>query len=330
VKTEAFEYGFRVLGSPREPRRLIVAADALAAYATCDDRCELEQESYLSLFQFGPDFREHLESTNTVRGFAGPCWAPFLWFDVDNNDPAAALNSARRLVVAIDETLGVDRDDLPIFFSGSKGYHIGVPTAPWAPPPTPDFHATCKAFCAAVAEHAEARIDGGIYDRVRIFRAPNSRHPKSGLHKRFLTAEELLGLGPDRIREFAREPVAFELPECDATYPPSDKACKLWEAAAAEVRERTHTVRRSEDGGSARLNRVTLEFIREGARPGERQTRLYSAAANLAEFGAPLALCEGLLTEAARDSGLPPSEIKRTIRGAWGSQMQGQEQGEAT
>ena len=35
---------------------------------------------------------------------------------------------------------------------------------------------------AVAAELAAVTIDAGIYDRVRAFRAPNSRHPKTGLH----------------------------------------------------------------------------------------------------------------------------------------------------
>src|SRR5688572_32147453 len=59
-----------------------------------------------------------------------------------------------------------------------------------------------------------------------------------------------------------------------------------------------------------RFNRLTLDFIRDGAPEGERQNRLYSAAANLREHGEPAALVHGLLTEAALDSGLPPSEVR--------------------
>jgi hypothetical protein len=63
-----------------------------------------------------------------------------------------------------------------------------------------------------------------------------------------------------------------------------------------------------------------LEVGRPGAAPGERQTRLYSAAANLREEGAPLRLAEALLTEAALDAGLAPGEVARTIRCAYDRQ----------
>jgi hypothetical protein len=67
-------------------------------------------------------------------------------------------------------------------------------------------------------------------------------------------------------------------------------------------------------GPGSRLNRATLEFIRDGATSGNRALALFSAAANLAEFGCSLELAEALLTEPALDSGLTPSEVMRQIR----------------
>ena len=65
--------------------------------------------------------------------------------------------------------------------------------------------------------------------------------------------------------------------------------------------------------GSATLNRATLDFIRDGATAGDRHRLLISAAANLAELGCSLALAETLLSDAALDSGLSPSDVRRQI-----------------
>ena len=61
------------------------------------------------------------------------------------------------------------------------------------------------------------------------------------------------------------------------------------------------------------MNRLTLDFVRNGATVGDRHRLLFSAAANLAEFGCQAALAHALLTEAALDSGLPPYEVRRQI-----------------
>lgn len=68
-----------------------------------------------------------------------------------------------------------------------------------------------------------------------------------------------------------------------------------------------------DDTEVARLNALTLAFIKEGALTGDRHRLLYSAACNLAEFGCPADLAFALLTGPARDSGLTPSDVRRQI-----------------
>ena len=91
-------YGFRIVGATWEARRLVDAAAALAGYAACDDRAEVYREAYLSAFQFGEDFRRLLLETGSTAGFSGPCWSPWLWFDIDHEDDLdRAQREANRL-----------------------------------------------------------------------------------------------------------------------------------------------------------------------------------------------------------------------------------------
>jgi hypothetical protein len=63
---------------------------------------------------------------------------------------------------------------------------------------------------------------------VRLFRAPNSRHPKTGLDKRRLTLDELLHLDAARVRQLAAAPEPFALPAVTAADP---QAAADWQAA---------------------------------------------------------------------------------------------------
>jgi len=312
----SFGYGFRVLGDCRQPRRLVDADAALAAYAACNPRAELDRESFLSAFRFGDDFREYLSRTRSTKGFRGPCWARWVWWDIDDADLSVALESARRLATAIGELLQVADSDVLVFFSGAKGAHIGVPTALWTPEPGHDFHRVAKRFAESVAERAGVQIDCGIYDKVRCFRGPNSRHPKTGLHKRWLSVREIMGLNIDAILAMAAEPAPFDLPT--PTYQ-SKPAATLWAECVGQVKHEAEAVakRRANGNGAAKLNRSTMDFIRDAAPVGDRHRRLYSAAANLAESGAPLGLCFALLDEPALDSGLPPMDVRRAMENGW-------------
>lgn len=311
---DAFCFGFRILGDTRNDRRLVDWLAAFRGYAECDERAEVNRESYLSAFCFGEDFRQYLAATGSTKGFAGATWSPWLWFDIDSDDLDQAMRDARRLAAGLADRYRLDGDELLAFFSGSKGLHMGLPLSVCGSPgASPIFHRVCRRFAEAVAESLSLTIDAGVYDAVRAFRAPNSRHPKTGLHKRQLSYRELLHLPATRIVELAAEPEPFDLPE-----PPggADQAASDWLAAAEAVeRERIATTERRQATGAAgaRLNRSTMAFIRDPPSTGNRHRLLFSAAANLAEFGCPPALAEALLSESALDSGLSPSDVRRQI-----------------
>ena len=125
-----------------------------------------------------------MAARGTPKGFAGACWSPWRWLDLDRpGQPAAALADARRLAgFVLARYPKLDDDDLLLFFSGGKGNHVGVPLT-YNPDPGPAFHLTARWLAEGLAAGAGVRIDPTLYDRVRLFRAPNSRHPKTGLRK---------------------------------------------------------------------------------------------------------------------------------------------------
>ena len=305
--------GYRIVDDCRNERRLIDWQAAFVAYCQADDRADVNREAYLSAFTFGAAFRRHLESTGSTKGYNGECFAFWLWWDIDReHDIEAATSDARRLCAGLCERFKLDGDELLIFYSGSKGFHVGLPTSLWEPELSVTFNQVARRFAETVAEQAGIAIDTGVYDKVRAFRAPNSRHPKTGLHKRRLTFDELLHLSTAAIKKLAAEPALFDVPK-----PPrvNSQAVADWRQATEQVAERSEAnkQRRLDLNGSATLNRATLDFIRDGTTAGDRHRLLFSAAANLAEFGCSRALAEALLSDAALDSGLSPSEVRRQI-----------------
>jgi hypothetical protein len=139
-----------------------------------------------------------------------------------------------------------------------------------------------------------------------------------------LSYDDLLGLTLEKIIEASRAPAAFALPTPTRH---SDQAAADWQTAVEQVAKESEAKaqRRAAGNGSPILNRATLDFIRDGVKAGGygtaedkvrgmgRHRLLYSAAANLGEFGCPPALAVALLEESALDSGLPPKDIRRGI-----------------
>jgi hypothetical protein len=324
--TTTFPFGFRVLGAVTGDRRLVDWQAAFAAYAAVDSRCEPDRESYLSSFTYGPDLHARADSWGIIStaDFEGPCWTPWLWIDVDRaGDLDLALQETRRLALFLDGRYQLQsEDDLLIFLSGGKGFHAGLPTSLWCPESSADFHDVARRFAARLAELAGLgvynskrgyRIDEGAYLKVQLFRAPNSRHPKSGLHKRRLSFDELMNLSAERILQLAQGPEPFDIPTPGNR---SDQAARDWAEAVAAVRKESAGRQRCQAAGDGKptLNRGTREFICRGAEEGDRHRLLFSAAANLGEFPSVEALAYALLREPGLDSGLPPSDVDRQIR----------------
>lgn len=306
-------YGFRIVGPCTGERRLVDAAAAFAAYCQCDDRARIDREAYLSAFTFPQDFAGWLSQTGSTKGYNGPCWASWVWWDIDAaGDLPAALEAGKRLAVGILERYRLADDDLLAFFSGSKGFHIGLPTCLWGPAPSGDFNRAARCLAEAIAAAAGIATDAGVYDKARAFRAPNSQHPRTGLHKRRLILDELLHLPTESIVKLAADPLAFDPP---APTGRNDTAAADWQQAIEQCRRQAEAKaqRQAATDGTATLNRATLEFIRDGASQGDRHRLLFSAAANLAEFNCPPALAHALLSDAGLDSGLSPSEVRRQI-----------------
>ena len=116
----------------------------------------------------------------------------------------------------------------------------------------------------------------------------------------------------DQIGELAKEPKPFELPEPHGA---NEQAAADWLDAAQTVERQSAALaqRQAAGNGTSKLNRATLEFIRDGAEHGDRHRLLFSAAANLAEFGCSFELANALLSEGALDSGLSPNDVCRQI-----------------
>jgi hypothetical protein len=305
-------YGFRVVGHRAGRRRIVDWQSAFLAHAACDERAELGREGYLSHFTFDDTFRDHFDLQNSEAGYNGPCAAHWLFWDIDRpDDLEAAISDSRRLAANIlDRYRELDDDALLVLLSGAKGFHVGIPTALWKPTPSLSFHETAKRFALAHAARAGIVVDGLIYSKTRLFRAPNSKHQKTGLFKRRLALGELNHLSTKGIVELARHPEPFALSVPTVTSP---TAIADWLDAGRAVEKRAVERRAEYGNGSPRLNLKTLDFIRDGSTDGERAIRLFQAAANLGEFDCPPALAHALLNESALDSGLTPRETMRQI-----------------
>ena len=126
--------------------------------------------------------------------------------DIDRNFYHIKTDAIRTLS-ALKSIFGISPESIEIFFSGSKGIHFVIPMQVLGVQPHPELNMVFKGIAEDMNKlTAHQTIDTGIYDKVRLFRVPNSLHPSTGLYKVPLTLDELRTLSLEDIKEIASQP----------------------------------------------------------------------------------------------------------------------------
>jgi hypothetical protein len=216
--------------------QFVNAERAFTAYAACDQRVENDSKVELSTFQFTEDLRTRWKEIRCFEGFAGICWAPWIWFGIRNRKLLSQLKDARQLVAHMSQRYGLNDDSLLVFYAGDKGFEIGMPTRLWSPEPSTAFNEIAQRFATTIAEAAGVEIDRGVFDRLGSHLPPNvkchlttsgTRYSRT-IHKRRLNVAELMELSLTKIRLMAEKPAPFKVPEPESR---CEQATSDWAAA---------------------------------------------------------------------------------------------------
>lgn len=138
----------------------------------------------------------------------------YLDFDheiIDSDDKEKAFDLVRKDVLGVIRYLRIiyriDSNDIKIYFSGSKGIHIIVPKEVMGVEPNKYLNMIYRAMASDISKLTNSvTIDLKIYDNKRLFRLPNSVHPKTDLYKVPLSYNELSSLKYSDIIKIASEP----------------------------------------------------------------------------------------------------------------------------
>jgi hypothetical protein len=119
-----------------------------------------------------------------------------LVFDFDSKDIEESKQDAIEIVNRLTNQ-GFKEEDLGIFFSGGKGFHIEVETDTLLTP----FEA--KSIATSLAKDLKT-FDSVVYNASRVFRIPYTRH-NSGYYKTRLTFDELENNSVQEVLNIAKE-----------------------------------------------------------------------------------------------------------------------------
>lgn len=178
---------------------------------------------------------------------------------------------AVRTISALKAIFGIEKDSIQIFFSGNKGIHFVIPAEVLGVQPHAELNMVFKKIAEDMNKLVKHQtIDTQIYDKVRLFRIPNSFHPKSGLYKVPITLEELQNSTLEDLKELAKKPRA-PLP-VKRTY--STQANRIYQDYIKEWdNEKARINARKNKAGTAKLSFMPpciQHILSEGALEGKR------------------------------------------------------------
>jgi len=161
-------------------------------------------DCYRTVFRYPEAMREHFSKHGTVAGYQGYVYADWIPIDIDSRDLAEAHETARDALNQLAVRYDVEINELRIFFSGAKGFHILIPAEMLGYEPSPHLPAVFKELVSGLFD--DFTIDLSIYDSQRLLRLSNTINSKTGLYKIPLTAAELLNLETVKILDLAKTP----------------------------------------------------------------------------------------------------------------------------
>jgi hypothetical protein len=201
-------------------------------------------DCYTSHLRAKDDLVKHWQTTknskgqSTVSGFPGPVWADSLHLDFDYAaDPGRALDWLRQILDRL-EAEDVPLDAMRLYFSGAKGFHAHIPHTLFGGfEPSPALHACLKRAALEILDGIP--FDHSVYDKLRLWRLPNSLHGKSRRYKVRLTVAEVRTLSMREIDALAVTPrderaVREFTPVADDDWATNDYLAGVWQRALIE------------------------------------------------------------------------------------------------
>ena len=167
-------------------------------------------ESYMSLYSFGDDILTYVKDNKGISGYDGLASMATLWIDFDSKDLDKAKTEVIDFIEYMYQFFDIEHGIWQIYFSGGKGFHIGLDTKIIGIDDLIDRHLPnmIKLFVTSIVDDMKSHCNSGntfecidlkIYNKTRIIRLPYSLHQKTKLYKIFIPFEELTEKSMDEI-----------------------------------------------------------------------------------------------------------------------------------
>jgi hypothetical protein len=143
-------------------------------------------DTFSSIFVHTQEYVDYHDSTGGKSGYSGLVKTDFIPFDFDSEENLPSVYAdVQRLILFLLNEYQVYPEQIRLYFSGNKGFHVLLLSPEMAQISEEKKHDTpalTKAIAITLAKGLKT-FDTVIYDRTRLFRLPNTKHSASGLYK---------------------------------------------------------------------------------------------------------------------------------------------------
>jgi hypothetical protein len=168
---------------------------------------------YCTYMRFKEDIAVYVTQHRTTSGYDGDMYSDFFVLDIDDKDLKKAKDRAIALISRLRKDFGVAVEEVRFYFSGSKGFHIEIPSEMFGYEPGRGLADVFKRIAGVLM--GGLVFDTSIYQFNRQWRVPNTKNSKGDRYKVPLTPNEVIDLSIDEIRTLAEKPrLDFEYPTC--------------------------------------------------------------------------------------------------------------------
>ena len=308
------DYKYVAFTKDKESRREVILIDDL-------DIPNGSVEIYSSYLRYPSDFQLYWTQNNrSVAKYNGSCYSDFLPIDLDSEDLSDAQVECQHLISLLVDQYEVNPDCLGVYFSGSKGFHIEIPTFLFGNiKPSPNLPYIFKEIpkILDIKYH-----DTSIYNRNALWRFPNTINAKSGLYKIPLFFNQINNLTIDDIKSLATKPVEGWKPVDYEDWDSTNELVDIWAKAEEKNRERKKPAKEYIFIGKGENN----SHSHEGVSEGNRNNRAFEIAQELKAKGLKVNEVKDYIVNEWNPKNKPPEKniqsLYRTVESVYSYSLQ--------
>lgn len=277
-----------------------------------------ESDTYCTIYKYD---NENIDSCN----FIAPL---YLDLDIDNieEDYNKLIRDLKILIHKLVTEFHVEQNDIQIYFSGSKGFHLIISENIFGFEPGRTLNKDLKKVAVYLKAYTLTKcIDTKIYDYKRLFRINNTINSKTGLYKVRILYNDLINMSYDELIEYASKPKNIESDDYLYNDKASESFTNLIEKLNKRDREKINIQVAKEYIRKKELLPCVKYILQNGSPNGQRNNSTIALANSLFQVGYNQDEVIEIITtwnETKNEEPLPDREIRATIKSAYNNSKQ--------